>query len=218
MARDRFLRHRFRNARSPTAAQRRRRRTMSYHDEDPNDGDLVELAKSTPFKLTRSLDTLPDDADRNNDHDDENQPAKISAVSQLPRSSYAIKRVREGIDHSLRMDAIRCLCTETLFLAALSHPNIVRVYGCVVDHEKCHARDTSSVPAAPGNCLDNIMLIMDRFDNTLEDQVERWKKQSRGWKERIMFPSQQSSAGSMHVRMLAAYGTARALEFLHQHK
>lgn len=111
-----------------------------------------------------------------------------------------MKRVKEDLEGSRREAAILDLAAECMHLASLVHPNIVRLRG---------------VAGIPGD--DSFSIVMDRLYHTLEDQVETWRA-SILTKSSGCFSCRQNLGDSLTERLVTAYDTSRALNFLHERK
>lgn len=112
---------------------------------------------------------------------------------------YAIKRIRGCLVG--QEDAVVDLAREAEFLAALKHPNIIRIRG------------TINVPGHP-----QYSLILDRLYDTLEVQMKKWKvevKAHRGKFKGLIGKNKPMLEKIWMERLVAAYDLARAMSYLH---
>lgn len=115
---------------------------------------------------------------------------------------YAMKRLRPATikDPKCFMNGMADLATETLFLASLNHPNIIKLRG--VAKEQMFSG--------------GYFLILDRLYDTLAARVVKWKKQKisaliRTIKDR----DGQKKKALLDERMKAAFDLSSALAYLH---
>lgn len=117
---------------------------------------------------------------------------------------YAIKRISsDTVGQDVVTDAAVDLAREQRFLAALRHPNIIRLRG------------TINVPGHP-----NYSLILDRLYDTLAARIEKWKvgmKRARG-KFDLIGNNKLLLDDLWTDRLVAAYDVASAMAYLHSHK
>jgi len=120
-------------------------------------------------------------------------------------SRYAIKRIRSDIVGKDDIaDAAIDLAREAEFLAALKHPNIIRIRG------------TINVPGHP-----KYSLVLDRLYDTLEVQMKKWKldkKQYQGKFKGLIRKNQMMLDKLWMDRLVATYDLARAMAYLHGHR
>jgi serine/threonine protein kinase len=145
--------------------------------------------------------------------DDEVNPGEIESRKFIAKhcyrsngdARYAIKRLRQAtICESLSyMNGMADLATETLFLASLQHPNIIKLRGIAKE-------DMFS---------EEYYLILDRLYDTLTVRVRKWKKrkkQSQG----IMgsFKDRDGSAKKQLFEERMQYGLdlAAAIAYIHK--
>ncbi|KAL7552124.1 hypothetical protein ACHAWF_015345 [Thalassiosira exigua] len=116
---------------------------------------------------------------------------------------YAIKRIRSDLKGEEEItDAAVDLAREAEFLAALKHPNIIRIRG------------TINEPGHP-----KYSLVLDRLYDTLEEQMEKWKvarKQYKGKFRGLIGKNKKMLDALWAERTIAAYDLSRALAFLHK--
>jgi len=117
---------------------------------------------------------------------------------------YAIKRIRSCLeDHETITDAAIDLAREAEFLAALKHPNIIRIRG------------TINIPGHP-----KYALILDRLYDTLEVQMKKWKvdkKRYQGKFKGLIGKNKMMMDKLWMDRLVTAYDLARAMAYLHSH-
>ncbi|KAL9188964.1 hypothetical protein ACHAXT_011454 [Thalassiosira profunda] len=115
---------------------------------------------------------------------------------------YAIKRIRSAlVGEDEITDAAIDLAREAEFLAALRHPNIIRIRG------------TINTPGHP-----KYALILDRLYDTLDVQMQKWKaerKQFKGKFKGLIGKDKMMLNKLWSDRLVAAFDLARALAYLH---
>jgi serine/threonine protein kinase len=96
------------------------------------------------------------------------QACKTSARSSTGRPNYAIKFLRKKLSSNTQefQHAAIDLAIETKYLAALSHPNIIKVRGLT----------RGGTAAFRTGKHDDFFLIMDHLQETLEHRLQRWQK------------------------------------------
>lgn len=119
---------------------------------------------------------------------------------------YAIKRARSDLSPDDLLEAVVDLAVEAKFLAAMRHPNIVRMRGTV---------------GSPGN--DGFMIVMDRLRMTLREKMKQWRTEVKGKNPSLlgkMLGQVNNSAIQREQygdKLLAVYDIARAMRYLHNH-
>lgn len=136
--------------------------------------------------------------------------ARQSRIGRLEESRYVIKLLREDCDDV--DSAATNLAAEAEILAAVEHPNIVKLRGTALggvggaDSESCMM-------------YDSCFLVLDKVKETLQDRIETWRKQDarlkhptlksiidkRGLKSRLLFLEQLRAAADL----------ASAIEHIH---
>ena len=116
---------------------------------------------------------------------------------------YAIKRIRSCLVGEEEItDAAIDLAREAEFLAALVHPNIIRIRG------------TINVPGHP-----KYAIILDRLYDTLEVKMLKWKaetKRYRGKFKGLIGKDKKKLETMWTQRLVAAYDLARAMAYIHR--
>jgi len=115
---------------------------------------------------------------------------------------YAIKRIRSNlVGREEITDAVIDLAREAEFLAALKHPNVIRIRGTIGE------------PGHP-----KYSLILDRLYDTLEVQMRKWKadkKRYRGKFKGLIGRNKMMLKKLWMDRLVASYDLARAMAYLH---
>jgi hypothetical protein len=144
------------------------------------------------------------------------------------RPRYAVKRLRgdweSDEDEETKYNAAIDLAVEAKFLAALKHPNIVRVRGTV---------------GRPG--YDSFMIMMDCLNLTLREKITEWAYDLkirrnathnvfRRWLQLgpllhlgVQQPADSSQLSTkymdLHIeKLMASYDLVRGMKFLHSHR
>jgi hypothetical protein len=145
--------------------------------------------------------------------DDEVDPGEIESRKFMDKhcyrsngnARYAIKRLRQAtIRESLSyMNGMADLATETLFLASLEHPNVIKLRGIAM--EDMFSKE--------------YFLILDRLYDTLSVRVRKWKKRSKQ-SQGIMgsFKDRNGSAKKQLFEERMKYGLdlAAAIAYIHK--
>jgi len=115
---------------------------------------------------------------------------------------YAIKRIRSNLVGQENItDAAVDLAREAEFLAALKHPNIIRIRG------------TINTPGHP-----KYSIILDRLYDTLELQMNKWRVDAKRYKGKFkgLIGKNKAMLEKMWMdRLVAAYDVSRAMAYLH---
>jgi len=148
-----------------------------------------------------------DELESDHEDDDYNQTTRGFMKDHCLRngeSRYAIKRIRSDIVGREEIaDAAIDLAREAEFLAALKHPNIIRIRG------------TINMPGHP-----KYSLVLDRLYDTLEVQMKKWKlekKQYQGKFKGLIGKNKMMLNKLWMDRLVATYDLARAMAYLHSH-
>lgn len=130
-----------------------------------------------------------------------------AATDQPSRSYYyAVKKLREDLSESNRMNGAIDLAVEAQFLTSLSHKNIVNLEG---------------VGDNPGS--KEFFIIVEKLDRTLTTEITAWKRQHRYIKAgNIPCPRNKFVKDMMNAQLdsilVHAYDLSSALAYLHTKK
>jgi len=165
---------------------------------------ISKLFSSFSFKYDANISDY-DELESDHEDDDNEHTTRGFMKDHCLRngeSRYAIKRIRSSlVGQDEITDAAIDLAREAEFLAALKHPNIIRIRG------------TINVPGHP-----KYSLILDRLYDTLEVQMKKWQVDNKRYqgkfkgligKNKIMLDKMWND------RLVAAYDMARAMAYLH---
>ena len=111
------------------------------------------------------------------------------------RRDLAIETLKKGMSH---------LVKEASFLTKLSHPNIISLL---------------AISGSPGST--NFSLVLNRLEHTLTKKLEIWQCEVELIKSKAIVEKKLIKPTLdffFDDRILAAYGVASALNFLHSHK
>jgi serine/threonine protein kinase len=151
-----------------------------------------------------------DIADGDEDEDDAGeqlrQACKASARSSTGRPNYAIKFLRKKLLSNTQefQNAAIDLAVETKYLAALSHPNIIKVRGLA----------RGGTAAFRTGKHDDFFLIMDHLQETLEHRLQRWQNRHSAAREDDL--SLSDSANTVTWSKPPQHYYRRALHYAHQ--
>jgi serine/threonine protein kinase len=146
-------------------------------------------------------------------NDDEVNPGEIESRKFIAKhcyrnngdARYAIKRLRQATvkDSFSYMNGMADLATETLFLASLEHPNVIKLRGIAMEEM----------------FSDEYYLVLDRLYDTLSVRVRKWKKRKKE-SQGIMGYSFKDRDGSVKKQLFEErlrYGLdlAAAIAYIH---
>jgi len=116
---------------------------------------------------------------------------------------YAVKKLQDGIDKKVKVDAAIDLACEARFLASISHSNIVKLRGTV------------ETPGTP-----DFLLIMDRLYGCLDDKIVQWRALYQKHRGKFgVFGRNASGLDALYLeRLSAAFDIARGMRHLHKKK
>ena len=165
----------------------------------------------------------------------EEQVKKREATAKSVKNGkrYVMKCLKDKLENSyeegLFLGAAQDIVHEAEMLAALSHPNIIKLQGVVASRHMAFLEGASE-----------FFIIMERLDSTLADKIEVWAKENSTFKPSMPFKTlssrrfsssssrslaintvdntSTSSVGrttSLHGRMKVAASLADAMEYLH---
>eukprot|EP00934_Nitzschia_sp_Nitz4_P005852 Nitzschia sp. Nitz4//scaffold201_size42423//8478//10203//NITZ4_007369-RA/size42423-snap-gene-0.39-mRNA-1//-1//CDS//3329541317//5842//frame0 len=128
-------------------------------------------------------------------------------VSRKGFARYAVKKVREDLTPDTERCAIVDIAVEAQFLAAVNHPNIVKMRGTV---------------GTPGTL--SFMIVMDCLTVSLRQKMDLWNAEPSSkkslWKK-ILPGARRKTHVSLRDqvgdKLLAMYDVARAMRYLHNH-
>jgi serine/threonine protein kinase len=114
---------------------------------------------------------------------------------------YAIKSMLDVCkkDPSMFVNTVVDIAIEAKFLAAVRHPNIIKM------------RATS----VGDLCSSNSFLVLDRLYNTLTEQILRWENKTNQWMHNLFDFHKKNEKALMAERLMVAYDIASALSYLH---
>eukprot|EP00814_Leptocylindrus_danicus_P004018 CAMPEP_0116005404 /NCGR_PEP_ID=MMETSP0321-20121206/1147_1 /TAXON_ID=163516 /ORGANISM="Leptocylindrus danicus var. danicus, Strain B650" /LENGTH=516 /DNA_ID=CAMNT_0003473829 /DNA_START=167 /DNA_END=1717 /DNA_ORIENTATION=- len=141
------------------------------------------------YAIKKIKDEIYDFARAIDDNDDE----KFS-------SAFARMEARKKRDKF--MSATLDLAVEAQYLAALSHPNLIKMRG------------VASCDPFSGNYF----LILDRLYGTLDDKIQEWKNRIKSSGIGCIGKNKEDIKDIWLERLNASYGLAAALKHLHSHK
>mmetsp|Transcript_45644 Transcript_45644/g.95817 ORF Transcript_45644/g.95817 Transcript_45644/m.95817 type:complete len:832 (-) Transcript_45644:172-2667(-) len=146
-----------------------------------------------------------DDLESDHEYEDYEDPTRGFMKDHCLRNGearYAIKRIRSDIVGLEDItDAAIDLAREAEFLAALKHPNIIRIRG------------TLNTPGHP-----KYGIILDRLYDTLEVRMEKWKvdvKRYRGKFKGLIGKNKMMLEKVLMDRLVAAYDLSHAMAHVH---
>lgn len=161
---------------------------------------------------TEDADSLFNQQDDDNEDDDSDGEVALlrgylsTHVSRGGFGRYAVKRVRRDLTpRRLLLIAAVDLAVEAKFLAAVRHPNIVRMRGTV---------------GTPGSL--DFMILMDRLTISLREKMGSWNNEAKrksGILGRVL-PTIGNKAlreDQYADKLLAMYDIARAMRYLHNY-
>ncbi len=152
----------------------------------------------------------------------EEQVKKREAIAQSVKygSKYVMKCLKDKLeasdDEELFNYAAQDIAFEAEMLAALNHPNIIKLHGIVDKHHEAFREGASE-----------FFIILEKLDCTLQDKIEGWSKSSfspsRPLKSlRSSFSSKSPDKAplddgrSLHSRLGVAASLASAIDCLHK--
>jgi serine/threonine protein kinase len=192
------------------------------NDDDEQDGvpGPAELGYESPHDVSESASPVDDCTERRFSASSCAPPPgneagrkflKENCLRDTGEARYAIKRLRKEIvnDPQLYPSGAMDLAVEALFLADLSHPNII----------KLRAIATCDPFARTQN--DFYFLVMDRLQGTLLDRMTRWKERKRKLKTlvgRISDVGGRKKQLLLDERLAAAFDLSAAMAYLKQNR
>ena len=177
----------------------------------------------------KSFSLRPDQSDIYTKHQIEKREATVRSMSY--GAEYVLKCLHDDLEHSEDEDilsgAAEDIAHEAEMLAALSHPNIIKLHGVIANRHTA-LRDGGS----------SFFVILERLESTLSDKIKVWKeKNSSNLSSSIRslgsslhsissFSSSSNGtlnkqetadveAGSLEARLGIAASLAGAIEYLH---
>ena len=117
---------------------------------------------------------------------------------------YAFKGMQKARkqDASMFVNAVVDMALEAKFLAAVRHPNIIKMRAM----------------ASGDLCQANFFIIMDRLYDTLNDRIQQWQKKQSNGLVRLFDFQKKKEKRFIAERLTVAYDIASALEYLHNLK
>ena len=116
--------------------------------------------------------------------------------------SSAFERMKHAQKRDLFISATLDLAVEARYLAALSHPNLIKMRG------------VASCDPFSGNYF----LVLDRLYGTLDDKISEWKTRIKSSGFGCIGKNKEGIKDIWLERLNASYGLAAALKHLHSHK
>eukprot|EP00934_Nitzschia_sp_Nitz4_P000775 Nitzschia sp. Nitz4//scaffold161_size51353//37634//39263//NITZ4_006955-RA/size51353-augustus-gene-0.48-mRNA-1//1//CDS//3329537930//775//frame0 len=149
------------------------------------------------------------DLDHENHHHDEDYIQRVVQDRKFMQKycirnghdcRYALKTMQEVCrwDCGMFINTVADLAIEFKFLAAVRHPNILKM--------RAVSEDIYSADA---------FLVLDKIYDTLEDRVGTWKKHNESGFSRLFDFQKKKEKEFMAKRLLVAYDIASALAYLH---
>lgn len=115
---------------------------------------------------------------------------------------YAMKQLRDDLSGEMREAAACDIAMEAKFLAALSHPHIVKMRG------------SGGVLGCP-----NFFIVLDRLYGTLDERCVLWAEKDKKARRFLGLKKDKTKLNSLWVdRLLAVFDVARAMKYLHSQK
>ena len=161
----------------------------------------------TTERWTTFNDDISDYEDLEDDHEDDGFEHTTRGFMKdhclrNGEARYAIKRIRSCLVGEEEItDAAIDLAREAEFLAALVHPNIIRIRG------------TINIPGHP-----KYAIILDRLYDTLEVQMRKWAvevKSYQGKLKGLIGKNKRELKKKWTDRLVNAYDLARAMAYMH---
>ncbi len=172
----------------------------------------------------------PDQSDVYNEEQVERREAIVTAMTY--GAKYVMKCLKPELEYSedadLFVDAAQDIVHEAQMLAALSHPNIVKLHGVIADRDDAFLDGASS-----------FFVILEQLESTLTVKIAAWAKEKNSFNPKRSLKSLSSSlasssghnsssgaldklekasgvaAGSLENRLGVAASLAGAVEYLH---
>ena len=171
--------------------------------------------------------------------DEQNEKRKVIAQSVSKGAKYVMKCLKDDLEHGeddgdLFIEAAHDIVNEAELLAALSHPNIIKLHGVVASRHEAFLDGASS-----------FFIVLERLDCTLADKIEGWANEKNeessslsaflkpltsvsGFRSRVhnsgdvvklekssRFEARARDDGCIEKRFRVAASLARAVEWLH---
>ena len=178
----------------------------AHHDGERQSAENIKSISCFSFSFDANI---SDYGELEDDHEDDGYDHETRGFMKdhclrNGEARYAVKRIRSDLvgEESIT-DAAGDLAREALFLAALSHPNIIKIRG------------TSNVPGHP-----KYSLILDRLYDTLEVQIDKWRMNVKKYRGKFMGLIGKKKTLLKDIwmsRVLTAYDIAQAMKYLHNH-
>jgi serine/threonine protein kinase len=182
---------------------------------NPTQQDDTEGSK--PLKKSRSIVNFSELAQTTDSMDTTTYVPTRAAMQQLDKPymkancvrngapRFALKRVRsdtERADHVWMLGATLDLAKEAKFLAALNHPNIIKMRGTMGE---------------PGH--KDFSIVLDRMVTTLDKTIEQWKRESKSRKYTLNIKRTLRDGRDLELkRLLVMNDISSALQYLHLNK
>lgn len=116
--------------------------------------------------------------------------------------SYAIKELNEASlkDVETFVNGVVDLAMEAKWLSSIQHQNIISLHGVSVEDP----------------CSRKYFIIIDQLDDILASRIQTWKKRKpSGGRSKVLTSRREKRKILWGEQMMAAYGVASALEYLH---
>ncbi len=172
----------------------------------------------------------PDQADIYTDEEIERREATVMAMTY--GAKYVMKCLKPDLEYSedadLFVDAAQDIVHEAQMLAALSHPNIVKLHGVIANRDDAFLDGASS-----------FFVVLEQLESTLSVKIDAWAKEKNSFNPKRSIQSLSGSftsrsrnnsssgaldklekasgivAGSLENRLGVAASLAAAVEYLH---
>lgn len=175
---------------------------IHIHDDENDENDAVLIVKSSATRTNQK-----DEDDEDYIHSvvqDRNFMQGHTMRNNGKDCRYAFKTMRNVCrsDPTLFVNTIVDMALEAKFLAAVRHPNIIKMRAMAVGN----------------TCQSEYFIVLDRLYDTLNDRFAQWrKKDSHGFAKLFDFQKKREHA-FLAQRLMVAYDVASAIAYLHNLK
>mmetsp|Transcript_22070 Transcript_22070/g.34116 ORF Transcript_22070/g.34116 Transcript_22070/m.34116 type:complete len:435 (-) Transcript_22070:199-1503(-) len=126
----------------------------------------------------------PDQSDIYTEEQVERREATVRSVNY--GAKYVMKCLKDELEHSadedLFIEAAQDIAHEAEMLAAVSHPNIVKLHGVIANRHDAFLDGASS-----------FFIVLERLESTLSDRIEVWAKEKNSFNPKRSLKSLSSS-------------------------
>eukprot|EP00984_Skeletonema_dohrnii_P011825 scaffold4743_cov102-Skeletonema_dohrnii-CCMP3373.AAC.1 len=143
----------------------------------------------------------PDQSDIYTEEQVERREATVRSVNY--GAKYVMKCLKDELEHSededLFIEAAQDIAHEAEMLAAVSHPNIVKLHGVIANRHDAFLDGATS-----------FFVILERLERTLSDEIEVWAKEKNSFNPKRSLKSLSSS----FTTGISGYSSSGALDKL----